>query len=445
MSEFVNNGLRRVRLNEVIRQFVDFRGRTPLKLDMEWGGGEIRALSANNVQMGRIDFSKEAYLGSDALYQRWMTKGDCEKGDVAFTTEAPLGNVAQIPDGERYILSQRVILLKANKAIAEPAYLFQLFQSEAFQAELVRQSTGSTVLGIQQARLARVEVDILPIPQQRQIAEILSTVDEAIEQAEALIAKYQQIKAGLMHDLFTRGVTPDGHLRPTRTQAPQLYKESPLGWIPKEWDCLTIEELLAKTFSAMRSGPFGSALLKDELVENGIPFLGIDNVFAECFVPIFRRFVPRQKFIELIRYAVFPGDVIITIMGTVGRCCVVPDHVAEALSSKHLWTMTFDVSRVLPELVCWQLNHARWVKDWFARYSQGAVMNAIQSSTLRCLRLPVPKIDEQKLILDRYWRCTRRIEMEETHAAKLRQQKRGLMHDLLTGRVRVKVGESASA
>ncbi len=171
MSESVNNGICRARLNEVIRQFMDFRGRTPLKLGMEWGDGEIRALSANNVQIGRIDFSKEAYFGSDALYQHWMTKGDCEKGDVAFTTEAPLGNVAQIPDGERYILSQRVILLKANRAIAEPAYLFQLFQSEAFQSELVRQSTGSTVLGIQQARLARVEVDILPLPQQRLIAE----------------------------------------------------------------------------------------------------------------------------------------------------------------------------------------------------------------------------------------------------------------------------------
>ncbi len=63
--------------------------------------------------------------------------------------------------------------------------------------------------------------------QQRRIAEILSTVDEAIEQTEALIAKYQQIKAGLMHDLFTRGVTPDGHLRPTRTQAPHLLQRIP--------------------------------------------------------------------------------------------------------------------------------------------------------------------------------------------------------------------------
>ncbi len=83
----------------------------------------------------------------------------------------------------------------------------------------------------------RFEYDCCPQPpQQRRIAEILSTLDETIEQTEALIAKYQQIKAGLMHDLFTRGVTPDGKLRPTRAEAPQLYKESPLGWIPKEWE-----------------------------------------------------------------------------------------------------------------------------------------------------------------------------------------------------------------
>ena len=125
-------------------------------------------------------------------------------------------------------------------------------------------------------------------------------------------------------------------------------------------------------------------------------------------------------------------------MGTVGRCCVVPKGIVEALSSKHLWTMTFDVDRILPELVCWQLNHARWVKDWFARQSQGAVMDAIQSSTLRNLKLPVPPMEEQKRFLEHYLQCTHMIEAEEGYLAKLRQQKHGLMHDLLTGRVRVR-------
>ena len=103
--------------------------------------------------------------------------------------------------------------------------------------------------------------------------------------------------------------------------------------------------------------------------------------------------------------------------------------------------MTFDVNRVLPDLVCWQMNHARWVKDWFARYSQGAVMEAIQSATLKSLRLPVPPLSEQRQILMGYQLCSDRIEREQELVAKLRQQKLGLMHDLLTGRVRAQSTE----
>ena len=92
------------------------------------------------------------------------------------------------------------------------------------------------------ARDPQVQVRAPISADQQRIAEILTTVDEAIEQTEALIAKTQQIKAGLMHDLFTRGVTPDGQLRPPRSEAPQLYKESPLGWIPKEWDSRLLDD-----------------------------------------------------------------------------------------------------------------------------------------------------------------------------------------------------------
>ncbi|MDQ7074089.1 MAG: hypothetical protein Q9O24_02825 [Gammaproteobacteria bacterium] len=63
----------------------------------------------------------------------------------------------------------------------------------------------------------------------------LQTIDQTIEKTEALIEKYQQIKAGLMHDLFTRGITADGKLRPPREQAPELYQETSTGWIPKDW------------------------------------------------------------------------------------------------------------------------------------------------------------------------------------------------------------------
>lgn len=285
--------------------------------------------------------------------------------------------------------------------------------------------------------MASIGIILPPLDVQIRIAEILSRIDVTIEKTESLITKYQQIKTGLMHDLFTRGVTADGKLRPPREQAPELYKETPIGWIPKEWGCKTLEQLLAPVGNNLRSGPFGSALLKDELVEEGIPFLGIDNIYTEHFEAKYRRFVSQKKFMELHRYSVRPKDVVITIMGTVGRCCVLPDDIGQALSSKHLWTMTLDQSQVFPELVCWQLNYAPWVLSWFRRESQGAVMDAIQSSTLRTLRIPVPGMPEQEVIIERYLASTSKIESEQSELNKLKKKKAGLMHDLLTGRVLV--------
>ncbi len=273
----------------------------------------------------------------------------------------------------------------------------------------------------------------------QKITEIFRVIDQVIEKTEALIEKHQQIKAGLMHDLFTRGVTADGKLRPTREQAPELYQETPIGWIPKEWGHDLIENLLAPVANNLRSGPFGSALLKSELVEEGVPFLGIENIHVERFVDTYRRFVPNNKYLELAKYSVRPKDVIITIMGTVGRCAVVPLGVDKALSSKHLWTITLNQELVIPELVCWQLNYAAWVKSWFRRETQGGIMDAIQSKTIKTIRLPLPPMDEQRAINQRYQAANSKIGCEEENLQKLLKEKSGLMHDLLTGEVPVTI------
>jgi type I restriction enzyme S subunit len=216
-----------------------------------------------------------------------------------------------------------------------------------------------------------------------------------------------------------------------------LYQETPIGWIPKDWSCESLDSLLAPLPNKLRSGPFGSALLKSELVEDGVPFLGIDNIHVEEFVDNYRRFVSSKKYHELAKYSVRPRDVIITIMGTVGRCAVAPAYIDKVLSSKHLWTMTFNQELVIPELICWQLNYAAWVKAWFRRETQGGIMDAIQSKTLKTLRLPVPSLDEQILIFERYKTLTQKIEYGRENLAKLQMKKSGLMDDILTGKVEV--------
>ncbi len=77
---------------QVAPKIIDYRGRTPRKLGMNWGGGDIPALSARNVKMGFIDFNEECNFGSDALYEKWMTNGHAARDDIVFTTcQVPAG------------------------------------------------------------------------------------------------------------------------------------------------------------------------------------------------------------------------------------------------------------------------------------------------------------------------------------------------------------------
>lgn len=199
----------------------------------------------------------------------------------------------------------------------------------------------------------------------------------------------------------------------------------------------SVKDLLAKGPDAMRSGPFGSELLASELRSSGMPLLGIDNVEKDRFVAQYSRFVSLAKFRELQCYRVRPGDIMVTIMGTVGRCCVIPEDVCLALSSKHVWTITLDRSRYRPWLAALQINYAPWVCNHFRRDSQGGIMSAIRSETLRTLRLPTPALEVQVTIEDVVRAQTEVITREREMLNKLRLVKQGLMDDLLTGKVRV--------
>lgn len=316
-----------------------------------------------------------------------------------------------------------------------PAYFFHAVKHA--ESYLKGQTTGTGIPHVDRELLEAIRV-FCPAPaEQLRVAEILDHLDTAILQTEAIVAKLKALKKGLLHDLLTRGIAANGELRPPQSEAPNLYKESPLGWIPREWHVNQLEELLADVDPAMRAGPFGSALLKEELVEVGLPLLGIDNVHTERFVATFTRLVTPRKFAQLERYAVRPEDLMITIMGTVGRCCLVPKDIGKALSSKHTWTISLNQEAYSPYLAMLQVNYSPWVLGHFARDQQGGTMAAIRSETLRSTRFPVPPREEQRLMEDRLRVLSKRIDLEIDSLSKRRSERAGLMDDLFTGRVRV--------
>ena len=216
-------------LFDALEEFMDFRGRTPKKLKMDWSDEGIIALSALNVRMGKIDFTVDAKYGSEKLYKKWMTKGDLCKNDILFTMEAPLGNVALVPDYRKYILSQRVVALKVMDEI-NAIYLSYYMRGREFQTFLVNNATGSTAKGISQRNLKGAIIPIPPLKEQEKIAEILSTTDNHIEDLDRLIADYELLKKGMMQKLLTEGI---GHTE---------FKDTEIGKIPKEWEVVKLKD-----------------------------------------------------------------------------------------------------------------------------------------------------------------------------------------------------------
>lgn len=200
-------------------------------------------------------------------------------------------------------------------------------------------------------------------------------------------------------------------IRKKRSEALKLTEESIrsdflklVGQLPN--DRVAIDEVLAAKSNAIRTGPFGSQLLHAEFTDSGIPVLGIDNVVTNRFRWAERRYVSDEKYKELRRYRVFPGDVMITIMGTTGRVCVAPDNLPECISTKHLCTITPDRQRLLPEYLWASLMWDPAVRAQATRECKGAIMEGWNMGLVRGLMIKLPAIVQQ----ERFAQFVRKVE-----------------------------------
>ena len=148
---------------------------------MDWSESGYLALSALNVKDGYIDFTQDVHYGSQELYDKWMTGNELHKGQVLFTTEAPMGNVAQVPDNRRYILSQRTIAFDVKTDLITENFLATVLRSPAVFFALTALSSGGTAKGVSQKSLSTVYITIpSDLEEQEQLANTFLELDTLI-------------------------------------------------------------------------------------------------------------------------------------------------------------------------------------------------------------------------------------------------------------------------
>ncbi len=316
-----------------------------------------------------------------------------------------------------------------------PAFFFHLMKNS--EQILKNQTNGTGIPHVDKEILEAIQVFCPSESEQNAIAQILDTLDTTIRQTEAIIAKLQQVKQGLLHDLLTRGIDANGQLRPPVEQAPHLYKESPLGWIPREWEVTGLKEKAPPLRSILRTGPFGSSLKGEHWCDTGRPVVTIGSLGTGKFIEEELLYVSEEKAHALSDFQLITGDIVFSRVADVGRSVVIEEKQSGWIMSSNFMRISININQVNPYFLQQILTFDSRIKAQIRSNVNSGGRDVANSAVIMGLSFVWPTLNEQDEILRRANINDKRTSKEEENLAKLKSLKSALMDDLLTGRVRV--------
>lgn len=319
-------------------------------------------------------------------------------------------------------------VLRARDGVS-PRFVHHVTQSARLRRAGEAHMSGSAG----QRRVPRQFFDVFTVPdlslqEQQRIAAVLDTLDTTIRQTEAIIEKLKQVKQGLLHDLLTRGIDANGELRPPQSQAPHLYKESVLGWIPKEWAASSLDAACSDVVDCPHSTP--------SFQNDGVLVARTMHIKAGVFLERLASRVSESEYRERIaRLRPEPGDVVFAREAPVGEAFVIPAGMRICLGQR-VMLLRPRTEVALGQFLLAQI-YSGAVADRIAALTAGTTNPHLNVSEVRQFILPLPPVREQTIIQQQLGGLDRRVAAEGTERDKLLTVKAGIMDDLLTGRVRV--------
>lgn len=405
----------------------------------EWGAeplpGNARVLRATDIDNdGHITgagASRRLPIGK--LASRQLEDGDILLEGSGGGPEKPVGRVAFFDAAEHQgpaVCSNFFKTLRPEQRVVEPRFLWRKLMWFYRQPTLLtfqQQTTGIINLKFEEYLNADIEVPA-DLAEQRAIAQILDTLDTAICETEALIGKLKAVKQGLLHDLLTRGIDANGQLRPPQSEAPQLYKESPMGWIPREW-----EPTLLGACTSWSSG--------------GTPSRAVAS-YWKCDVPLLTpkdmKSFELSDTMEHVSAAAASSGSRLMPAGTV--FIVVRGMILAHSFPVVLATVPMAFNQDVKAISAAEQLNPRFLTYWLVANTDGFLRKVTEAThgtkkldmeNLVGFPIGLPSLREQTAIVARLDAVSSKYTMEADYLSQLSEMKTGLMDDLLTGRIRV--------
>lgn len=350
-------------------------------------------------------------------------------GDLLVTKDGTIGKIAYVDAcPEKAVLNSGIFVLRCRDGSYDHRYMFYVLQSDHFRRFLDDNLAGSTIQHLYQYVFEGFE---FPVPEktvQIKISKILSTVDRAIKQTEALIAKQQRIKTGLMQDLLTRGIDEHGNLRSEQTHQ---FKDSPLGRIPVEWE--------SGYFESCISGSPKNGIYKPQSAygEQGTPIVRIDGFGHGDRI----KAQPNKRVVlskpEIEQYRLKEGEILINRVNSIqylGKTALAEYLPEVTVFESNMMRLTIDRRRLLPDFALLLLTGPAASSHFLSNAKLAIAQASINQHDVNSLLVQRPHLEEQSAICERVASIGGSIRNTFSGLEKLRRVKTALMQDLLTGK-----------
>lgn len=385
---------------ENIKNTIDFRGRTPKKLGMDWSETGYLALSALNVKNGYIDPFADAHYGDEKLYRKWMGGKELKKGQVLFTTEAPMGNVAQVPDDKGYILSQRTICFDVDKEKITNDFLAVSLKSPMVFNELTSLSSGGTAKGVSQKSLSGLNITVpKSIEEQNQIGSFFKQLDKAIALHQRQLDNYKELKKTMLQQIFNK----------------ELRFKDENGNDYPDWR-KTLLKKVAKIYDGTHQTP--------NYKNKGIKFVSVENIKnLEGTTKYISEEDYKKDFKEVPEF----GDILMTRIGDVGTSTVVRTY--EPLAY-YVSLALIKCKNINSEYLNHYIEGEQFQNELWKKILHVAFPKKINKGDIGECMIIYPCVAEQQKIADFLSAIDKQLEKVEQKVELLKEQKKGLMQQM---------------
>ena len=428
----VPEGWRRVRLGEISEIVKGITYKSSDYCESEEGATFINLKCI--LKKGGFNKDGLKYFKGLIRESQILRKGDIIIAIVDLTRDGDIiGYPLRVPDfGSNKVVTMSMDVVKIEPdAQIDKAFLYYRLCLNDIHSYILSISAGSTVLHLDLNWLPQLEFSVpLSLPEQRKIAEILETVDNAIEKTDRIIEKYKRIKQGLMQDLLTRGIAESDELGvmsyELRDEKKHRFWDSPLGRIPEEWEVVELGDV-ANVKRGASPRPIDNPVYFSEGGRGWVRILDVtsSNKYLKRTTQYLSP-IGEQKSVK-----VEPNELIMSICATIGKPTIV-----KIPACIHDGFVVFKnlSSQVGVEYLFYYLTFKE--KD-FQEKGQIGTQGNLNSSLVSSFKLLKPPLPEQHRIASILSQIDEVIEKEQKYKEKLERIKKGLMEDLLMGKVRV--------